>query len=220
MDRDSSSLHADTFLDDVNHKLQNEEEGVQQSSHSSSGPTTEGLLIDEIRSRGEDRTAKGIISPLDVAEVLRRWTHALQRIHKQAVRLVWFYLFIYFEPVLPTDCQLDICRQEDCRFHFDLGELGDEFNYSKNGAEISIWWTGLCQGGFWMLKARLNDGSGPELIKDVMDGEENAHVHALHATLAEHRQHLANIQVPAAVSSGTGGRFCIGWGKSQSMLFE
>ncbi|KAH9563390.1 hypothetical protein CY35_05G123600 [Sphagnum magellanicum] len=130
MDRDSSSLHADTFLDDVNHKLQNEEEGVQQSSHSSSGPTTEGLLIDEIRSRGEDRTAKGIISPLDVAEVLRRWTHALQRIHKQAVRL-----------------------------------------------------------------ARLNDGSGPELIKDVMDGEENAHVHALHATLAEHRQHLANIQV-------------------------
>jgi hypothetical protein len=94
MDRDSSSLHADTFLDDVNHKLQNEEEGVQQSSHSSSGPTTEGLLIDEIRSRGEDRTAKGIISPLDVAEVLRRWTHALQRIHKQAVRLVWFYLFI------------------------------------------------------------------------------------------------------------------------------
>ncbi len=71
-----------------------------------------------------------------------------------------------------------------------------------------------------MLKARLNDGSGPELIKDVMDGEENAHVHALHATLAEHRQHLANIQVPAAVSSGTGGRFCIGWGKSQSMLFE
>jgi hypothetical protein len=38
--------------------------------------------------------------------------------------------------------------------------------------------------------------------------------------LAEHRQHLANIQVPAAVSSGTGGRFCIGWGKSQSMLFE
>jgi hypothetical protein len=27
-------------------------------------------------------------SPLDVSEVLRRWTNALQRIHKQALRLV------------------------------------------------------------------------------------------------------------------------------------
>ena len=35
----------------------------------------------------DDKSLKGVAS-LDVAEVLRRWTHSLQRIHKQSLRLV------------------------------------------------------------------------------------------------------------------------------------
>lgn len=38
-------------------------------------------------SKQDERNGKDA-SPLDVSEVLRRWTHALKRIHKQALRLV------------------------------------------------------------------------------------------------------------------------------------
>ncbi|MCO5564692.1 hypothetical protein L7F22_018359 [Adiantum nelumboides] len=43
-------------------------------------------------------------------------------------------------------------------------------------------------------KARSNDGTGPDLIKDTSDDGDNGHAQALRATLAEHKQHLANIQ--------------------------
>lgn len=36
-------------------------------------------------------------SPLDVSEVLRRWTNALQRIHKQALRLVMIQNIAIFQ---------------------------------------------------------------------------------------------------------------------------
>ncbi|KAI5066894.1 hypothetical protein GOP47_0017422 [Adiantum capillus-veneris] len=85
-------------------------------------------LNEESRSRIEERSAKGS-SPIDVAEILRRWTHSLQRLHKQALRL-----------------------------------------------------------------ARSNDGAGPDLIKETSDEGDNGHAQALRATLAEHKQHLANIQ--------------------------
>jgi hypothetical protein len=57
---------------------------------------------------------------------------------------------------------------------------------------------------FWMLKARVNDGSSaPQLINNLMEGEENSYIHALHGTLAENRQRLINIEVPSAgLSSG------------------
>lgn len=42
---------------------------------------------EESRSRSDERVAKGS-SSLDVAEILRRWTHSLQRLHKQSIRLV------------------------------------------------------------------------------------------------------------------------------------
>jgi hypothetical protein len=35
----------------------------------------------------DDKPIKGVAS-VDVAEILRRWTHSLQRIHKQSLRLV------------------------------------------------------------------------------------------------------------------------------------
>lgn len=44
---------------------------------------------DEKFSRIDDRTSRGHPT-VDVAEVLRRWTHALQRIHKQSLQLVCY----------------------------------------------------------------------------------------------------------------------------------
>ncbi|KAL8247163.1 hypothetical protein R6Q59_008379 [Mikania micrantha] len=67
---------------------------------------------------------------VDIAEVLRRWTHALQRIHKQSLHL-----------------------------------------------------------------ANANDGEGPDLLRSANDGGTSGHAESLAATLAEHRQHLASIQV-------------------------
>lgn len=46
--------------------------------------------VDDVR-KSDERFSKG--SPaLDVAEILRRWTHALQKVHKQALRLVGYYV--------------------------------------------------------------------------------------------------------------------------------
>lgn len=44
-------------------------------------------IQEENRVKSEERVMKGS-APLDVAEILRRWTHSLQSIHKQALRLV------------------------------------------------------------------------------------------------------------------------------------
>ncbi|KAI3799236.1 hypothetical protein L1987_34528 [Smallanthus sonchifolius] len=76
-----------------------------------------------------DRTGRGQPT-VDIAEVLRRWTHALQRIHKQSLHL-----------------------------------------------------------------ANANDGEGPDLLRSENDGGTSGHAESLAATLAEHRQHLASIQV-------------------------
>lgn len=46
---------------------------------------------DETVSRVDDRS--GRVQPtVDVAEIIRRWTHALQRIHKQSLHLVCSFL--------------------------------------------------------------------------------------------------------------------------------
>ncbi|XP_071914787.1 AUGMIN subunit 6 [Coffea arabica] len=83
---------------------------------------------EEKSSRAEERSTRGQPT-VDIAEVLRRWTHALQRIHKQSLQL-----------------------------------------------------------------AKANDGDGPELLSSGQDGT-GGHAESLAATLAEHRQHLASIQV-------------------------
>ena len=47
---------------------------------------------DETISRVDDRS--GRVQPtVDVAEIIRRWTHALQRIHKQSLHLVCSFLY-------------------------------------------------------------------------------------------------------------------------------
>ncbi|KAL9263642.1 AUGMIN subunit 6-like protein [Drosera capensis] len=84
---------------------------------------------DETLGRSDDRSGRGQPS-VDIAEILRRWTHALQRIHKQSLKL-----------------------------------------------------------------AKANDGEGPELLRSGQDGGTSGHAESLAATLDEHRQHLASIQV-------------------------
>lgn len=49
---------------------------------------------DESVSRADDRSGRNYPT-VDVAEILRRWTHALQRIHKQSLQLVCFFLFVF-----------------------------------------------------------------------------------------------------------------------------
>ncbi|KAL5991172.1 hypothetical protein ACLOJK_012078 [Asimina triloba] len=78
--------------------------------------------------RMDDRS--GRVPTIDIAEVLRRWTHALQRIHKQSLQL-----------------------------------------------------------------AKVNNGEGPDLLRGAGESGTSGHAESLAATLSEHRQHLASIQV-------------------------
>lgn len=140
IDNGSNALPADSassLTEDLNHRRKNVEEILQHT-----GPMQDGFRDKQDRSlrhmeaqggeenntRVDERTGKSL--SVDVAEILRRWTHALQRIHKQAVRL-----------------------------------------------------------------ARSSDGAGPQLLKSTPDFVGNGHVEALQATLAEHKNHLTNIQV-------------------------
>lgn len=49
--------------------------------------TSQSQLSDETLSRLDERSGKNHAT-VDVAEIIRRWTHALQRIHKQSLQLV------------------------------------------------------------------------------------------------------------------------------------
>jgi len=45
------------------------------------------------------------------------------------------------------------------------------------------------------VQAKANDGEGPDILRSTHDGGGSGHAESLAATLAEHRQHLASIQV-------------------------
>lgn len=62
--------------------------GDLSAVHMDENEENEGLqLSNEILTRADDRTGR-VHQTVDVAEVIRRWTHALQRIHKQSLHLV------------------------------------------------------------------------------------------------------------------------------------
>ncbi|GAB4847931.1 AUGMIN subunit 6 [Ancistrocladus abbreviatus] len=84
---------------------------------------------DENLSQVDDRIGRGHAT-VDVADIFRRWTHALLRIHKQSLQL-----------------------------------------------------------------SKANEGEGPELLRSAQEGGATGHTESLAATLAEHRQHLASIQI-------------------------
>lgn len=46
-----------------------------------------------------------------------------------------------------------------------------------------------------VLKARSNNGAGPELMMESTHGEESVHVHSLRTTLGEHKQHFSSLRV-------------------------
>lgn len=48
----------------------------------------------------EDEKSIKTPPPVDVGEILRRWTHVLQAVHKQAVRLVCIYCLSHLAPNL------------------------------------------------------------------------------------------------------------------------
>ncbi|KAJ8615659.1 hypothetical protein MRB53_035031 [Persea americana] len=102
---------------------------VNREKQKSRLDSTHFQVNDETYSRMDDRSGR-IHPTVDIAEVLRRWTHALQRVHKQSLHL-----------------------------------------------------------------AKINDGEGPELLRSASDSGGSSHAESLAATLAEHRQHLASIQV-------------------------
>lgn len=122
--------------DDLSQR-QKHDEGQHPSDFHNMISDRQNPSLQEIEAQGSEESfirieeRGGKASPtVDVAEILRRWTHALQRIHKQSLRL-----------------------------------------------------------------ARSNNGAGPELLKSTSDSGGNGHAESLQTTLAEHRQHLANIQV-------------------------
>lgn len=47
---------------------------------------------DETISRADERSGR-VHPTVDVAEIIRRWTHALQRIHKQSLHLVCVFIY-------------------------------------------------------------------------------------------------------------------------------
>ena len=62
----------------------------REESSSHDGRENDEICNDDTCSNSDERIGKDS-SPLDVSEVLRRWTNALQRIHKQALRLVMIW---------------------------------------------------------------------------------------------------------------------------------
>lgn len=80
MDRGSQVPHADALSAQPNVALTHLEDKEQSDGYNSQGN-------DEASFRIDDRSGR-VHPTVDVAEVIRRWTHALQRIHKQSLLMV------------------------------------------------------------------------------------------------------------------------------------
>lgn len=63
---------------------------VNREMHVNNPDSSHTQANDERFSRVGERNARGHPT-IDIAEVLRRWTHALQRIHKQSLQLVRYF---------------------------------------------------------------------------------------------------------------------------------
>lgn len=83
--RDLVSSHPD------NERSERSPAVVNREMHVNNPDSSHTQANDERFSRVDERTARGHPT-IDIAEVLRRWTHALQRIHKQSLQLVCYFL--------------------------------------------------------------------------------------------------------------------------------
>ncbi|KAH7848166.1 hypothetical protein Vadar_034579 [Vaccinium darrowii] len=131
MDQNSQVPYADVLSVQPGNLSDDKEQPDGYANHSEKphDDLDSSLQNDEKYSRVDDRSGR-VHPTVDIAEVLRRWTHALQRIHKQSIQL-----------------------------------------------------------------SKANDGEGPELLRSAQDPNTSGHAESLAATLGEHRQHLASIQV-------------------------
>lgn len=84
MDQDAGRPCMDSLSYDTSFSRRPEENRSQ--SLQADATANDGMCNDTC-SKLDERNGRDA-SPLDVSEVLRRWTNALQRIHKQALRLV------------------------------------------------------------------------------------------------------------------------------------
>ena len=50
----------------------------------------------------------------------------------------------------------------------------------------------------WVLKARSNNGTGPDLMMENVHGEDSVHAFTLRTTLGEHKQHCSSLLVSPA----------------------
>lgn len=93
MDQSTQVPSADLALAPLDDKEQIDESQVnvnrEKQKNSSDSSHLQGN--DDKFSRGDDRSGRGHPT-VDIAEILRRWTHALQRIHKQSLHLVKFFI--------------------------------------------------------------------------------------------------------------------------------
>lgn len=62
-------------------------------------------ISDESLSRVDDRGGR-VHPTVDVAEIIRRWTHALQRIHKQSLQLVCGISFLLTHNLVSRNLKL------------------------------------------------------------------------------------------------------------------
>ena len=68
--------------------------GVTRDKQKNSLDSSQSLVNDDTL-RMDDRSGR-VHPTVDIAEIIRRWTHALQRIHKQSLHLVHFHLLMYY----------------------------------------------------------------------------------------------------------------------------
>jgi hypothetical protein len=60
---------------------------------------------------------------VDVAEILRRWTHALQRIHKQSLHLVRYFLLLDFLGCDANCCIFGLVCNSECIAGITINEF-------------------------------------------------------------------------------------------------
>lgn len=86
-----SANQTPSHLDDE--EIEGSKENVNKGKDKSKLDYSHAEGNDEKISRVDERSVRGQPT-VDIAEVLRRWTHALQRIHKQSLQLVCCFVLI------------------------------------------------------------------------------------------------------------------------------
>lgn len=65
---------------------------VNREKMKSNSDSSHSQVNDEALHRADERSGR-VHPTVDVAEIIRRWTHALQRIHKQSLHMVCYFVY-------------------------------------------------------------------------------------------------------------------------------